>query len=90
MQLIRSLIFVPGNRANMLERARSFDSDIIMVDLEDSVPPGEKAAARDMAREWVPALRAEGKRVMARVNSLGHRLDPRRTGNRGVPGALRR
>lgn len=70
MELIRSLIFVPGNRENMLERARSFDADIIMVDLEDSVPPGEKAAARDMAREWVPALQAEGKRVMVRVNSL--------------------
>lgn len=70
MELIRSLIFVPGNRENMLERARSFDADIIMVDLEDSVPPGEKAAAREMAREWVPALRVEGKRVMVRVNSL--------------------
>ncbi len=70
MELIRSLIFVPGNRENMLERARSFDADIIMVDLEDSVPPGEKAAAREMAREWVPALQNEGKRVMVRVNSL--------------------
>ena len=70
MELIRSLIFVPGNRENMLDRARSFNADIIMVDLEDSVPPGEKAVARDMAREWVPALRAGGKRVMVRVNSL--------------------
>ena len=70
MQPIRSVIFVPGNRANMLERARSFDADIIMVDLEDSVPPGEKANARDMAREWVPDLRNQGKRVMVRVNSL--------------------
>ena len=40
MELLRSLIFVPGNRANMLERALNFDADIIMVDLEDSVPPG--------------------------------------------------
>ena len=70
MELIRSLVFVPGNRANMLERARSFEADIIMVDLEDSVPPGEKVNARDMAREWVPALHSEGKRVMVRVNSL--------------------
>ena len=70
MELIRSLVFVPGNRANMLERARSFDADIIMVDLEDSVPPGEKATAGDMAREWGPALHGEGKRVMVRVNSL--------------------
>ena len=70
MELIRSLIFVPGNRENMLDRARSFGADIIMVDLEDSVPPGEKAAAREMAREWVPTLSNEGKRVMVRVNSL--------------------
>ena len=70
MELIRSLVFVPGNRENMLGRALSFDADIIMVDLEDSVPPGEKVAAREMAREWVPTLHREGKRVMVRVNSL--------------------
>jgi hypothetical protein len=74
MELIRSLIFVPGNRENMLERARSFDADIIMVDLEDSVPPGEKATAREMAREWVPALQNEGKRVMVR-QLAGHWTD---------------
>ncbi|MCH8801808.1 MAG: CoA ester lyase [Chloroflexi bacterium] len=70
MELFRSVIFVPGNRANMLERARKFTADVVMVDLEDSVPPGEKTAARDLAKEWVPVLRREGQRVMVRVNSL--------------------
>ena len=70
MELMRSLVFVPGNRSNMLERALGFGADIVMVDLEDSVPPGEKAAACDLAVEWVPKLRAAGKRVMVRVNSL--------------------
>ena len=70
MELLRSFIFVPGNRANMLERARNFNADVVMVDLEDSVPAGEKTAARDMAVEWVPVLRREGQRVMVRVNSL--------------------
>ena len=70
MELLRSLIFVPGNRANMLERALNFDADIIMVDLEDSVPPGEKVAARAVAAEWIPRLHQTGQRVMARVNSL--------------------
>ena len=70
LELIRSLIFVPGNRANMLERAKNFPVDIIMVDLEDSVPPEEKVNARHMAIEWVPKLRALGHRVMVRVNSL--------------------
>ena len=69
-ELIRSLIFVPGNRANMLERARSFSADIIMVDLEDSVPPAEKANAKELATQWVPVLQGEGQRVMVRVNSL--------------------
>lgn len=67
---MRSLVFVPGNRANMLERALGFGADIIMVDLEDSVPPGEKAAAADLAVEWAPRLAAAGKRVMVRVNAL--------------------
>ena len=39
MELLRSLIFVPGNRREMLEKARSFDADVIVADLEDSVPP---------------------------------------------------
>ena len=70
MELLRSIIFVPGNRANMLERARNFKADIVMVDLEDSVPPGEKTNARDLAKEWVPILRRQGQKVMVRVNSL--------------------
>ena len=70
MQLLRSIVFVPGNRSNMLERALGFSADIIMVDLEDSVPPGEKAAACELATEWVPRLAGAGKQVMVRVNSL--------------------
>lgn len=70
MELLRSLVFVPGNRANMLERALGFGADVVMVDLEDSVPPGEKATACEMAAEWVPRLAAAGRRVMVRVNSL--------------------
>lgn len=74
MELFRSLIFVPGNRSNMLERAITFDADIIMVDLEDSVPPGEKIAARGVAKEWVSKLANEAPRpnrkIMVRVNAL--------------------
>ncbi len=70
MELLRSLVFVPGNRPNMLERALDFGADIVMVDLEDSVPPGEKSAARELAVEWAPRLTAAGRRVMVRVNSL--------------------
>ena len=54
----------------MLERARTFNSDIVLIDLEDSVPPAEKAAARELAAEWVPNLSSDGRNVMVRVNSL--------------------
>ena len=70
MELLRSLIFVPGNRANMLERALNFPADVIMVDLEDSVPPEEKVAARAVAADWIPRLREAGQRVMVRANAL--------------------
>lgn len=70
MELLRSLIFVAGNRPNMLEKARTFNADVIIIDLEDSVPAAEKANARELAREWAPELHREGRRVMVRVNSL--------------------
>ena len=70
MELLRSLIFVPGNRPNMLEKARDFPADVIVADLEDSVPPGEKLAARDMVRQVGPGLCAQGQKLMVRLNSL--------------------
>ena len=51
VEIIRSLIFVPGNRINMIEKALEFNADIIMYDLEDSVPPDEKENARNIAQE---------------------------------------
>ncbi len=70
MELIRSLIFVPGNRASMLAKARDFRADIIVADLEDSVPPGEKLAARDLVQQMAPQLCAQGQKLMVRLNSL--------------------
>ncbi len=70
MDLLRSLIFVPGNRPNMLEKARSFDADVIVADLEDSVPPGEKVNAREIVARLAPSLSGRGRKVMVRLNSL--------------------
>jgi len=70
LEIIRSLIFVPGNRINMIEKALDFNADIIMYDLEDSVPPDEKENARNIAKEWVPKLHAAGKKVMVRCNGF--------------------
>lgn len=70
MELLRSLQFVPGNRRNMLEKARGFRADALVADLEDSVPPDEKSAARNLVAELAPTLSQLGQKVMVRVNSL--------------------
>ena len=70
MELLRSLQFVPGNRRDMLGKARGFRADALVADLEDSVPPDEKSAARELVAELVPTLSKLGQKVMVRVNSL--------------------
>ena len=48
MNIMRSLMFVPGNRRDMLEKSLSFRADIIVPDMQDSVPLSEKQSARDV------------------------------------------
>ena len=74
MRLYRSLVFVPGIRESMIEKARSFEADVIVLDLEDSVPPGEKEQARQIARRAIPALAALGHTVHVRVNPVSSGL----------------
>ena len=69
-QRFRSLLFVPGNRADMLEKATRNSPGGFIPDLEDSVPLSEKEAARTVVAEAIPNLLATGKRVVPRINSL--------------------
>lgn len=70
MSLLRSLLFIPGNKPNMLEKAFSCTADAIVPDMEDSVPDAEKAAARDLIAQYLPRLRTTGRYICPRVNSL--------------------
>jgi citrate lyase subunit beta/citryl-CoA lyase len=74
LHLYRSLIFVPGIRENMIEKAQGFAADVIVLDLEDSVPPAEKEQARQIVRRAVPTLAALGHTVHVRVNPAGSGL----------------
>lgn len=69
MRALRSLLFVPGNRPRMLEKARTLPADAIILDLEDGVPPDEKPAARAMVREALLAG-TYGPRVVVRINAF--------------------
>lgn len=70
MDRFRALLFVPGNRERMLERARAAGAGAIVVDLEDAVPAGEKKAARRLVKSWLPKLAADGQTVFVRVNAI--------------------
>jgi citrate lyase subunit beta/citryl-CoA lyase len=45
-QSLRTILFVPGNKPRMLDKARTLPADAVILDLEDGVPPGEKLTAR--------------------------------------------
>lgn len=66
----RSLLFVPGNRADMLQKATRYSPGAFIPDLEDSVPVAEKKSARGTVAAAIPALAATGRAVLPRVNSL--------------------
>ena len=43
MKLLRSLLFVPGNRPDMMDKAPKYGSDALIFDLEDAVRPPRSA-----------------------------------------------
>ena len=52
---MQTLLFVPGDSARKLEKALTSGADALLIDLEDSVSPANKAHARQQAREFVQA-----------------------------------
>lgn len=51
----RSLLFIPGNTAKMLDKALAFRPDAYVPDMEDSVPDAEKENARHLRKHNAPA-----------------------------------
>ena len=68
--MFRSLLFVPGNREDMLAKAGALMADALVPDLEDSVPDGEKEHARNLVRHTVKGLAQKGQAVIPRINAL--------------------
>jgi citrate lyase subunit beta/citryl-CoA lyase len=61
---LRSLLFAPGDSARKAEKALASDADGVILDLEDSVAPDRKEAAREMVRALLPATRP----TLVRIN----------------------
>jgi len=66
----RSNLSVPGHLKKMHGKASESNADVIMLDLEDSVPVEEKANARDQVIDSLLHLNWERKTVTVRINAL--------------------
>ena len=72
VRLQRSELAVPGSRPELFPKAADGDADVVFLDLEDAVAPGDKVAAR---RHVIAALRDyewrdRGRTVSVRVNGI--------------------
>jgi citrate lyase subunit beta/citryl-CoA lyase len=66
----RSCLYMPGTNAKALEKARSLEADVLLLDLEDSVAPEAKAEARAQVAAAVNAKGYGRREVIVRVNAL--------------------
>ena len=67
--MIRSALFVPAIRPDMIDKARGLKVDALVLDLEDSVPEASKEQARGNARDAIASLSAPSRQLWVRVNN---------------------
>lgn len=67
----RSVLFAPANRPELVAKLPRSQPDVVVLDLEDAVPPAEKIGARASARAGAQALLGldGGPAVLVRVNA---------------------
>jgi len=68
LPLWRSQIIVPVNVEKFVAKAHTRGADAIILDLEDSITPPEKAAARGMVADAVRQCGAGGADILVRIN----------------------
>jgi citrate lyase subunit beta/citryl-CoA lyase len=69
-RLRRSRLYLPGNEPKFAINAGIHHPDGVILDLEDSVHPGEKDAARILARNALRCVDFMGAERMVRINQL--------------------
>ena len=70
MKLRRSTLSVPGHIEKMHVKASQRNVDVIMLDLEDSVPMEAKESARARIIQSIHTLNWQGTAVTVRINGL--------------------
>ncbi len=70
LRLCRSLLFLPASNPRAIEKARELGADMVILDLEDAVKPGDKERARVAAAEAVATGFGDALKAI-RVNAPG-------------------
>jgi citrate lyase subunit beta/citryl-CoA lyase len=70
MRLRRSELSTPASNERMMKKAAASEADLVLLDLEDSVAPEEKAAARTKAIQALTTLDWGKKTRAVRINDL--------------------
>jgi citrate lyase subunit beta/citryl-CoA lyase len=65
---LRSLLFVPGDRPDRMEKALGAGADALILDLEDSVAPAAKPEARRAVASFLAAHKGAG--LWVRINPI--------------------
>lgn len=65
---MRSLMFVPAHNQKLMDSAVRRDADVLLLDVEDSVPVFDKQLARDNIKAFVQRDDLNGKLIFPRVN----------------------
>jgi citrate lyase subunit beta/citryl-CoA lyase len=60
-----SWLFVPGHRPERFDKACAAGAGMVILDLEDAVPPEQKSAARAAVAQWLSASRPVAVRINA-------------------------
>ena len=66
----RSVLYMPGSNARVIEKAKTLPVDGVILDLEDSVAPDAKEAAREQVANVVKARGFGAREVFIRVNGV--------------------
>lgn len=69
-KLRRSQLATPANKYQMIEKSAESHADQVFLDLEDSVPPGERADARENVEKAMKELDWGEKTVSVRINPV--------------------
>src|SRR3954454_17348318 len=66
----RSVLYMPGSNTRAIEKARTLPVDAVILDLEDSISPEAKSAAREQVVDAVTAGGFGPREVFIRVNGI--------------------